>query len=65
MTANGPPIDSGRFVTKMKIGPRRSSVRSLAASEAETDEAGYSPPVPFESSQFANTFDVGGGWWDK
>ena len=45
-TAKGPPKDNGRFVTRMKMGPRFFSVYSLAASDAEVDEAGYSPPVP-------------------
>jgi hypothetical protein len=45
-TANGPPNDSGRLVTRMKAGPRLFGVRSLAASEAEVEDAGYSPPVP-------------------
>lgn len=45
-TARGPPKDKGRFVTKMKIGPRCSRRLSLAASLADVDEAGYSPPVP-------------------
>jgi hypothetical protein len=52
ITANGPPNDSGRFVTRMKIGPRRLSACSFAASEAETEEAGYSPPVPANVCQF-------------
>jgi hypothetical protein len=33
-------------VTKMNMGPRLLSVCSLAASEAEAEEAGYSPPAP-------------------
>ncbi len=45
-TARGPPNDKGRFVTRMKIGPRRLRVYSLAASDADVDDAGYSPPVP-------------------
>ena len=44
--ASGPPNESGRLVTRMKIGPLCFSVFSLAASEAEVLEAGYSPPVP-------------------
>lgn len=43
-TANGPPKESGRLVTRMKMGPRRLRVCSLAASEAEVLAAGYSPP---------------------
>ena len=46
MTANGPPKLSGRFVTRMNMGPLCDNVCSLAASDAEVDEAGYSPPVP-------------------
>jgi len=45
-TAKGPPKERGRFVTRIKIGPRRERVYSLAASEAEVEAAGYSPPVP-------------------
>jgi hypothetical protein len=45
-TAKGPPNDSGRFVTKINVGPRLFNERSLAASEAEIEDAGYSPPVP-------------------
>ena len=45
-TANGPPNESGRFVTKMNIGPRCFRVCSLAASDADVEDAGYSPPVP-------------------
>lgn len=41
LTAKGPPKASGRLVTRMKIGPRFFRVNSLAASEAELDEAGY------------------------
>jgi hypothetical protein len=44
-TAKGPPKDRGRLVTRMKMGPRRLRVRSLAASEAEVLAARYSPPV--------------------
>lgn len=43
MTARGPPNDRGKFVTMMKIGPRRFNVCSLAASDAEVEDAGYSP----------------------
>lgn len=43
MTANGPPTDRGRFVTRMKMGPRLLSECSFAASEAEVEDAGYSP----------------------
>lgn len=46
MIAKGVPKDSGKLVTKMKTGPRLDSACSFAASEAEVDEAGYSPPVP-------------------
>jgi hypothetical protein len=42
-TVNGPPKDRGRLVTRIKIGPRFFKVCSLAASDAEVDEAGYSP----------------------
>lgn len=45
-TANGPPKLSGKLVTMMKAGPRCLSVKSLADSEAEVEDAGYSPPVP-------------------
>ena len=45
-TANVPPNESGKFVTKMKIGPRCFRVCSLAASDADVEDAGYSPPVP-------------------
>ena len=41
LTARGPPNESGRFVTRMKIGPRLFNVNSFAASEAEVEEAGY------------------------
>ena len=44
--AKGPPKERGKFVTKMKTGPRFCGVCSLAASEAEVEEAGYSPPAP-------------------
>jgi hypothetical protein len=43
MTASGAPNDNGRFVTIMKTGPRFLRVCSLAASDAEVDDAGYSP----------------------
>lgn len=43
MTASGPPKERGRLVTRMKIGPRRASACSFAASEAEVEDAGYSP----------------------
>ena len=46
LTARGPPNDRGRFVTRMKIGPLCFKVCSLAASEADVEDAGYSPPVP-------------------
>jgi hypothetical protein len=42
-TASGVPKDRGRFVTRMKIGPRAFKACSFAASEAEVEEAGYSP----------------------
>ena len=42
-TARGPPKDNGRLVTRMKMGPRFFKVRSFAASDADVDEAGYSP----------------------
>lgn len=45
-TANGPPKLSGKFVTIMKAGPRCLGVKSFADSEAEVEDAGYSPPVP-------------------
>ena len=35
LTANGPPKESGRFVTRINIGPRFLRVNSFAASEAE------------------------------
>jgi hypothetical protein len=41
--ARGVPKDRGRLVTRMNIGPRDSRLCSLAASEAEVEEAGYSP----------------------
>lgn len=44
--ASGPPNVNGRFVTRMKIGPRRFNVYALADSDADVEEAGYSPPVP-------------------
>ena len=43
MTARGPPNDKGKLVTMMKIGPRRFNVCSFAASDAEVEDAGYSP----------------------
>lgn len=46
ITAKGPPKESGRLVTRMKIGPRFFRACSLTASEADVDDAGYSPPVP-------------------
>jgi hypothetical protein len=42
-TARGVPKDRGRFVTRMKIGPRDLRECSFAASDAEVEEAGYSP----------------------
>lgn len=42
-TARGPPNDRGRLVTSIKMGPRFFKLCSLAASEADVDEAGYSP----------------------
>jgi len=44
-TASGPPNDRGRLVTRIKMGPRLFKVCSFAASEADVDEAGYSPAV--------------------
>lgn len=49
-TADGPPKDRGKLVTIMKAGPRCLGVNSFADSEADVDEAGYSPPVPGEVS---------------
>jgi len=43
MTQRGPPKESGRLVTRMKMGPRWERVCSFAASDAEVEEAGYSP----------------------
>ena len=43
--ARGTPKDSGRFVTKMKIVPLHFSVYAFADSDADVDDAGYSPPV--------------------
>lgn len=43
MVASGPPNDNGRFVTQMKTGPRFLGLFSLAASDAEVEDAGYSP----------------------
>jgi hypothetical protein len=45
-TANGPPKDNGKLVTIINAGPRCLGIRSFAASEAEVEEAGYSPPAP-------------------
>lgn len=45
-TASGLPNASGRFVTRMKIGPRCFNLCSFAASLADVELAGYSPPVP-------------------
>lgn len=42
-TASGVPNDRGRLVTRMKIGPRDFRACSFAASDAEVDDAGYSP----------------------
>ena len=44
-TAKGPPKERGRLVTRMKMGPRDLGVCSFAASEAEVDDAGYSPEI--------------------
>jgi hypothetical protein len=41
--ASGVPNERGRFVTRIKIGPRDLRVCWLAASEALVEEAGYSP----------------------
>lgn len=46
-TAKGLPNESGKLVTMMKVGPLLFRLSSLAASDADVDEAGYSPPVPF------------------
>ena len=45
-TDSGLPNASGRFVTRMKIGPRCFNLCSFAASLALVELAGYSPPVP-------------------
>lgn len=45
-TAKGPPKESGKLVTMMKAGPRCLGINSLAASEADVEDAGYSPPAP-------------------
>jgi hypothetical protein len=42
-TARGVPNERGRLVTRMKIGPREPRACSFAASDADVDEAGYSP----------------------
>jgi hypothetical protein len=42
-TASGVPKERGRFVTRMKTGPRDLRVCWLAASDAEVLDAGYSP----------------------
>ena len=44
--AKGTPKESGKFVTRMKIVPLLLRVYALADSDAEVDDAGYSPPVP-------------------
>ena len=44
--AKGTPKDSGRFVTRMKTVPLFFNVYAFADSEADVDDAGYSPPVP-------------------
>lgn len=47
LTASGPPSDKTRLVQRMKIVDLfLRPYRSLAASDAEVDEAGYSPPRP-------------------
>ncbi len=43
ITARGPPAVRGKLVTMMTMGPRWAGVCSFAASEAEVDDAGYSP----------------------
>lgn len=53
MTAKGPPKDRGKLVTRMKMGPRYFGVCSLAASDAEVEDAGYSPPVPNPTTPLA------------
>lgn len=58
-TANGPPKDSGKLVTMMKAGPRCFGIKSLAASEAEVEDAGYSPPVPVDISVSSHTYAHG------
>ena len=44
--ARGTPKDNGRFVTRMKTVPLCFRAYVLADSDAEVEEAGYSPPVP-------------------
>ena len=43
--ARGVPKERGRLVTRMKIGQRWEGWCSFAASEAEVEDAGYSPFV--------------------
>lgn len=40
----------------MKAGPRCFGIKSLAASEAEVEEAGYSPPVPVDINVSSHTY---------
>ncbi len=42
----GPPNDNTKFVTKMNAGPLFFPNFSFAASLAEAELAGYSPPTP-------------------
>lgn len=44
--ARGTPNVRGKFVTRIKTVPRLLSVYALAASDADVEDAGYSPPVP-------------------
>lgn len=46
IAARGLPNESGRLVTKTKIGPRRFNAYPSTASEAEVEEAGYTLLVP-------------------
>jgi hypothetical protein len=42
-TARGVPKDRGRLVTRMKTGPLEERACWFAASDAEVEDAGYSP----------------------
>jgi hypothetical protein len=44
--ARGTPKERGKLVTRMKVLPLRLRLYPFAASDADVDEAGYSPPVP-------------------